>query len=96
LTGSTDVVSGWKERQKSFEQCPDPRFRAVRTEVRDPKALLSRSGDVARQGRQVRRGRSLVGGSRGAGGRWVIVQMHASVPADRVRGMTLKEKEAPA
>jgi hypothetical protein len=74
--GSTHVVSGWKEHQKCSEQWLDPRFAAVRTEVRDLRVCLSRSGDVVwysatlddvvswdgKVGR-VRRGSSLDGGS---------------------------------
>jgi ketosteroid isomerase-like protein len=105
-TGSTHVVSGWKEHKKCFEMWMDPRFKTVRTEVRDLVIHLSHSGDVAWYSATLDDVVSWDGkvstfgeGPRWTGvlekrdGRWVIVQMHASLAADKVGEMVLKEKE---
>ena len=103
-TGSMHITSGWKEHEKSFETWLDPRFRAVRTEVRDLQIHVSRSGDVAWYSATLddvvswedkvgRFGEDL----RGTGvlekrdGHWVIVQMHASLAVDKVREIVMQE-----
>ncbi len=101
-TGSTHTVAGWKQHQKTFETFMDPRFKAVRTEVRDLRVHLSRSGDVAWYSATLD---DVVewDGKRGGGenirwtgvlekreGKWLIVQMHASLAADKVRESVLK------
>jgi ketosteroid isomerase-like protein len=104
-TGSTHIVSGWEEHAKSFETWMDPRFKAVRTEVRDLAIHLSRSGDVAWysatlddvvswDGKVSRFGEGLrwTGVLEKRDGRWVIVQMHASLAVDKVRDIVLAEK----
>ncbi|MDD5264549.1 MAG: nuclear transport factor 2 family protein [Candidatus Bipolaricaulis sp.] len=106
-TGSTHMTSGWKEHEKSFETLMDPRFQAVRTEVRDLVIHLSRSGDVAWysatlddvvswDGKVSRFGEGLrwTGVLEKRDGRWVIVQMHASLAVDKVREIVLKETPA--
>ncbi len=108
-TGSTHITSGWKEHEKSFETWMDPRFKAVRTEVRDLVIHLSRSGDVAWysatlddvvswDGKAGRFGEGLrwTGVLEKRDGRWVIVQMHASLAVDKVREIVLKETQASA
>ncbi|MCJ7485412.1 MAG: nuclear transport factor 2 family protein [Candidatus Aminicenantes bacterium] len=101
-TGSTHTVTGWKQDQKTFETFMDPRFKAVRTEVHDLRVHYSRSGDVAWYSATLD---DVVEweGKRGGGedirwtgvlekrdGKWLIVQMHASLAADKVRESVLK------
>ena len=108
-TGSTHITSGWKEHEKSFEAWLDPRFKAVHTEVRDLVIHLSRSGDVAWysatlddvvswDGRTGKFGEGLrwTGVLEKRDGRWVIVQMHASLAVDKVREIVKKELQAEA
>jgi hypothetical protein len=103
-TGSTHITSGWKEHEKSFETWLDPRFAAVRTEVRNLQVHLSRSGDVAWysadlddvvswEGKASKFGEGLrwTGVLEKRDGRWVIVQMHASLTVDKVREIVMKE-----
>ena len=102
-TGSTHTVAGWKQHLKTFDTYMDPRFKAIRTEVRDLRIHLSRSGDVAWYSANLD---DVVEweGKRGGGedirwtgvlekrdGKWVIVQMHASLAADKVRESAKKE-----
>ena len=42
-----DGVSGYEEFERGFDLWMDPRFEATRTDVRDFRSQLSRSGDVA-------------------------------------------------
>jgi len=103
-TGSTHITRGWKEHEKSFGTWLDPRFEAVRTEVRDLQIHLSRSGDVAWffanlddvvswEGKVSRFGEGLrwTGVLEKRDGRWVFVQMHASLPVDKVRDIVMKD-----
>jgi ketosteroid isomerase-like protein len=103
-TGSTHITKGWKEHEKSFETWLDPRFAAVRTEVRNLQVHLSRSGDVAWysadlddvvswEGKAGKFGEGLrwTGVLEKRDGRWVIVQMHASLPVDKVRDIVMKD-----
>ena len=101
-TSSTFTVRGWKQHVKNFDMWMDPRFRAVRTEVRDLHIYLSRSGDVAWYDATlddvVEWDGKLGGGEniRWTGvlekreGKWVVVHMHASLAADKVRESVLK------
>lgn len=101
-TDSTFTVEGWKQHIKYYDTWMDPRFKAVRTEVRDLRIHLSRSGDVAWYAAILD---DVVewDGKRGGGenirwtgvlekreGKWVIVQMHASLAADKVRESVMK------
>jgi len=108
-TGSTHITSGWKEHEKSFETWLDPRFAAVRTEVRNLQVHLSRSGDVAWysadlddvvswDGKTSKFGEGLrwTGVLEKRDGRWVIVQMHASLAVDKVREIVMKEPKPSA
>lgn len=108
-TGSTHTVSGWKAHEKLFDQWLDPRFRAVRTEVRDLRIHLSRSGEVAWysatlddvvewEGKIGPFGEDLrwTGVLEKREGRWVIVQMHASLAADTVRDVVKAQLGSPA
>jgi len=101
-TGSTHTVVGWKQHVKTFETFMDPRFKAIRTEVRHLRVHRSRSGDVAWYSAMLD-DISEWDGKRGMGedirwtgvlekrdGKWVIVQMHASLAADKVREWVLK------
>jgi hypothetical protein len=102
-TGSTHTVVGWNQHLKTFETFMDPRFKAIRTEVRDLRIHLSHSGDVAWYSAMLD---DVVEweGKRGGGedirwtgvlekrnGNWVIVQMHASLAADKVRQSVMKD-----
>ena len=101
-TASNFTVRGWKQHVKYFDMWMDPRFKAVRTEVRDLHVYLSRSGDVAWYDATlddvVEWDGKLGGGEniRWTGvlekreGKWVIVHMHASLAADKVRESVLK------
>jgi len=106
-TGSSHTISGWEEHMKCFDQWLDPRFRAVRTEVRDLQIRLSRSGDVAWfsatlddvvawDGQASKYGEDLrwTGVLEKRDGRWVIVQMHASLAVDKVREIVMEEMQA--
>ena len=101
-TNSTFTVDGWKQHLKYFDTWMDPRFKAIRTEVRDLRIYLARTGDVAWYAAVLD---DVVEweGKRGGGedirwtgvlekrdGRWVIVQMHASLAADKVRESVMK------
>ena len=108
-TSSTHITSGWKEHEKSFETWLDPRFAAVRTEVRNLQVHLSHSVDVAWysadlddvvswEGKVSKFGEGLrwTGVLEKRDGRWVIVQMHASLPVDKVRDIVMKDLESSA
>ena len=104
-TSSTFTVKGWQQHVKYFDTWMDPRFKAVRTEVHDLRIHLSRSGDVAWYEATlddvVEWDGKLGGGEdiRWTGvlekrdGKWVIVQMHASLAADKVRESVLKDRK---
>jgi ketosteroid isomerase-like protein len=81
----------------------------LRTEVRDLQVHLSRSGDVAWyfanlddvvswEGKASKFGEGLrwTGVLEKRDGRWVIVQMHASLAVDKVRDIVLKDLEPSA
>jgi ketosteroid isomerase-like protein len=102
-TNSTFTVSGWKQHSKYFDTWMDPRFKAIRTEVRDLQIHLSRSGDVAWYSATLDDVVEFDGKRGGAEdirwtgvlekreGKWVIVQMHASLAADKVRESARKD-----
>ena len=81
----------------------DPRFKAIRTVVRDLRIHFSRSGDVAWYSATLDDVVEFDGKRGGAedirwtgvlekrDGTWVIVQMHASLAADKVRGSVKKD-----
>ena len=104
---SAYTISGWEAHEKLFDTWMDPRFKAVRTEVRDLRITLSRSGDVAwfsavlddvtewdGQVSSYGEGLHWTGVLERRDGRWVIVQMHASLPVEKVREIVTKEMEA--
>jgi ketosteroid isomerase-like protein len=91
-TGPQPAVHGWNRYVKLFDTWMDPRFKATVTEIRDLRIHLSRSGDVAWysatlddlgewDGKPVGdRDIRWTGVLEKRGGKWVIVQMHGSVP----------------
>ena len=94
--GSQDTVSGWEQHAKQFATWMDPRFKAVRTEVRDLRVHLSACGDAAwfsailddvvewdgkRFGAENERWTGVL---EKRTGKWVIVQMHFSLASDKV------------
>ena len=91
-TGPQPAVHGWSRYVKLFDTWMDPRFKATVTEIRDLQVHLSRSGDVAWysatlddlgewDGKPVGdRDIRWTGVLEKRGGKWVIVQMHGSVP----------------
>ena len=102
---SNFVISGWDEHIKLYDVWKDPRFKATRTEVRDLRIHISRSGDVAWysaylddlgewDGRPVGENDiQWTGVLEKREGKWVIVQMHASLAADKVMERTKKQSE---
>ena len=103
-TASWHVTSGWREHEKHLETVLDQRFRAERAEVRDLQIHLSRSGDVAWfsatlddvvswDGKTDRFGESLrwTGVLEKRDSRWAIVQLHASLPVDKVREIVMRD-----
>ena len=102
-TGSTHTVVGWQQHLKTFDTFMDPRFKAIRTEVRDLRIHRSRSGDVAWYSATLDDVVEFDGKRGGAedirwtgvlekrDGKWVIVQMHASLAADKVRERAMKD-----
>jgi ketosteroid isomerase-like protein len=95
-TKSNSTIVGWNQYVKLFDTYMDPRFKATLTEVRDLRVNISRSGDVAWFSATLDDLGEWDGKPRGARdirwtgvlekrkGRWVIVQEHGSVAADRV------------
>lgn len=95
-TDSDTTIFGWNQYMKLFDIWLDPRFKATTTEIRDLRLNVSRSGDVAwftatlddlsewdgepRGARDIR----WTGVLEKRGGKWVFVQMHGSLAADRV------------
>lgn len=91
-TGPQPAVHGWNRYVKLFDTWMDPRFKATVTEIRDLRIHLSRSGDVAWysaslddlgewDGKPVgARNIRWTGVLEKRDGKWVIVQMHGSVP----------------
>jgi len=90
------TVRGWDQHVKLFDTWMDPRFKATLTEIRDLQINLSRSGDVAWwsatlddlgewDGKPVgARNIRWTGVLEKRDGKWVIVQMHGSLPADKL------------
>jgi hypothetical protein len=99
---SNSTIHGWSEHEKLFDIFMDPRFKAIKTEVRDLHVTLSRSGDVAWywcylddlgewDGRPVgAENIRWTGVLENRAGKWVIVQMHASLATDAVREEALE------
>lgn len=92
---SAYTVMGWKQHVKTFDTFMDPRFKAIRTDVRDLHIYLSPSGDVAWYDATLddvsewdgRRGGAeninWTGVLEKREGKWVIVHMHASLSSDK-------------
>ena len=95
-TNSDTTIFGWKQYVKLFDIWMDPKFKATLTEIRDLRLNVSRSGHVAwfsatlddlsewdgkPQGARDIRWTGVLEKRRG---KWVFVQMHGSVAADRV------------
>lgn len=95
-TNSDSAVFGWKQYVKLFDIWMDSRFKATRTEIRDLRISLSRSGDVAWFTATLDDESEWDGKPGGArnirwtgvlekrDGKWVFVQMHGSLAADEV------------
>jgi ketosteroid isomerase-like protein len=104
-THSNSSILGWDEHVKLFKIWMDPRFKATHTEVRDLRINLSRSGDVAWYSAMLDDlgewdGKALgdkdirwTGVLEKRDGKWVIVQMHASLAADKVLEQAKKDKK---
>ncbi len=104
-THSDAVVAGWDQYVKLFDKWMDPRFKATVTEIRDLRVNISRSGDVAWfsamlddlgewDGKPIgARDIRWTGVLEKRAGKWVIVQEHGSVAADRVTERAELEKK---
>lgn len=102
-TNSDTAIFGWKEYVKLFDIWMDPRFKATRTEIRDLRINVSRSGTVAWFSAMLDDENEWEGRARGAKdirwtgvlekrkGKWVFVQMHGSLAADKVAGQARGE-----
>jgi ketosteroid isomerase-like protein len=96
-THSDFTIKGWDQHEKLFKIWMDPRFKATFTEVRDLCINISRSGDVAWYSAMLDDlgewdGKPLgdrdirwTGVLEKREGKWVIVQMHASLAADKLQ-----------
>lgn len=94
---------GWDQLAKNFAFWMDPRFKAVACDIRDLRVNFSRSRDVAWwsailddlaewEGKPVGwRDTRWTGVLEKRDGAWVIVQMHFSFAADRVKAEALAE-----
>lgn len=94
-TNSDMAVAGWNRYVKLFDRWMDPRFKATVTEIRDLRIHISRSGDVAWFSAMLDDLGEWDGKPTGArdirwtgvlekrNGKWVFVQMHGSVAADK-------------
>jgi hypothetical protein len=106
-TDSESTIIGWDAHAQLFDIFMDPRFKATHTEVRDLRITLSRSRDVAWYSAMLDDLGEWDGKPVGANdirwtgvlerrdGRWVIVQMHASLAADTVRAQALQGAQTP-
>jgi ketosteroid isomerase-like protein len=95
-TNSDTTVLGWNQYLKLFDVWMDPRFKATLTEIRDLRLNVSRSGDVAWFSATLDDLSEWDGEPKGArdirwtgvlekrAGKWVFVQMHGSLAADRI------------
>jgi len=95
-THSNFTIIGWDQHVKLFDIWTDPKFKATYTEVRDLRINISRSGDVAWysailddlgewDGKPIgSKDIRWTGVLEKRNGKWVIVQMHASLPVDKV------------
>jgi hypothetical protein len=102
-TNSDTTVFGWNRYVKLFDIWMDPRFKATLTEIRDLRINLSRSGDVAWFSATLDDLSEWDGKPRGARdirwtgvlekreGKWVFVQMHGSLAADKVLEQARRE-----
>jgi hypothetical protein len=102
-THSDFTIRGWSQHVKLFDLWMGPRFKATLTEVRNLRVTLSRSGDVAWYSAILDDLGELDGKPVGArdirwtgvlekrDGKWVIVQMHASLAADKVLDQASRE-----
>ena len=94
---SEGTIVGWDEFAKQFDLWMDPRFKATHMDVRDLRIRFSQSGDVAWfsailddfgewDGQPFRWEETRwTGVLEKRDGTWLIVQMHFSFAADRVR-----------
>ena len=97
---STPTI-GWDELVKNFTTWMDPRFKAVACDIRELRVTFSRSGDVAWWSAMLDdlaewdgkptgwRDTRWTGVLEKREGAWVIVQMHFSFAADKVRAEAL-------
>jgi len=94
---SKSTTIGWEAFAKNFEFWMDPRFKATHSEVRDLRLTIARDGGVAWfsailddlgewDGRPIGwKDTRWTGVIEKRDGRWVIVQMHFSFDADRMK-----------
>ena len=90
------TVIGWDQHAKLFDFFMDPRFKVTLTEIRDLRINISRSGDVAWysailddlgewDGKPIgSKDIRWTGVLEKRDGKWIIIQMHASLAVDKV------------
>ncbi len=95
-TSADMAIAGWNRYVKQFDTWMDPRFKATVTEIRDLRIHISHSGEVAWFSAMLDDLGEWDGKPTGArdirwtgvlekrSGRWVFVQMHGSLAADRL------------
>jgi ketosteroid isomerase-like protein len=94
---TSDSTVGWDQFVKGFDFWMDPRFKAVKLDIREMRLDISRSGDVAWwscilddlgewDGKPIGwKDTRWTGVLEKRAGRWLIVQMHFSFAADRAK-----------
>lgn len=105
---SRGTVTNWSEFTKLYEFWKDPRFKAIRYELRDLRITFSRGGEAAWYSVTLDDimewdGKPLIlkdtrwtGVLEKRDGKWVIVQMHYSFAADKVRAEERQKLESAA
>jgi hypothetical protein len=102
----SESTIGWDQLVKNFDFWLDPRFKAIKSDIRDMRIDLSHSGDVAWwscilddigewDGRPIGwKDTRWTGVLEKRAGKWLIVQMHFSFASDKVAAEVKAKMEA--